>query len=103
MQLKLNPDKFDELQAVFIGEVIDTVRIKLVEAGVKGLEIEEITANIALSIASTIDDTAGIEVNGVEVHPYLTFRDEDDKLIHSGDNSYTYEFVHAALKKLFDV
>ena len=103
MQLKLNPDKFDELQAIFIGEVTDKVRIKLEEAGLKGLEMEEITANIAFSIASTIDDTSGIEANGVEVHPYLTFRDEDDNLIHSGDNSYTYEFVRGALKKLFDV
>ena len=103
MQLKLNPNKFDELQAIFISEVIDKVRLKLEEAGVKGLEMEEITASIAFSIASAIDDTSDIEVNGVEVHPYLTFRDEDDNLIHSGDNSYTYEFVRGALKKLFDV
>ncbi len=103
MQLKLNPDKFDELQAMFIGEVIDKIRIKLVEAGLKGLEMEEIAANVAFSIASTIDDTSGIEVDGVEVHPYLTFRDEDGNLIHSGDNSYTYDFVPGALKKLFDV
>ena len=103
MQLKLNPDKFDELQVIFIAEIIDKIRIKLQEAGLKGLEMEEITANIAFSIASTIDDTSGIEVDGVEVHPYLTFRDEDDNLIHSGDNSYTYDFVCGALKKLFDV
>ena len=103
MQLKLNPDRFDELQVLFIREVIDKIRIKLEEAGLKGLEMEEITANIAFSIASTIDDTSGIEVDGVEVHPYLTFRDEDDNLIHSGDNSYTYDFVAGALKKLFDV
>ncbi len=40
MQLKLNPDKFDELQAIFIGELVDKVRIKLEEAGLKGLEKE---------------------------------------------------------------
>lgn len=103
MQLKLNPDKFDELQAIFIAEIIDKVRIKLEEAGLKGLEMEQIAANIAFSIASTIDDTSNIEADGVEVHPYLTFRDEDDNLIHSGDNSYIYEFVPGALKKQFDV
>jgi len=103
MQLKLNPDKFDELQDLFIGEVTDKVRVKLLEAGITGLEMEEITANIAFSIASTIDDTSGIEIDGVEVHPYLTFRDEDDNLVHSGENSYTYDFVRGALKKLFDV
>lgn len=103
MQLILNQDKFDELQAKFITEVIDKIRIKLLEAGLTGLEMEEITANIAFSIASTLDDTSGIEVDGVEVHPYLTFRDEDDNLIHSGENSDTYNFVRGALKKLFDV
>ncbi|MCB1773296.1 MAG: hypothetical protein KDI88_06735 [Gammaproteobacteria bacterium] len=103
MQLTTNIDKFDELQALFIREICDKVRIKLEEAGIKGLEMEEITASIAFSIASTIDDTSGVEVDGVEVHPYLTFRDDDDNLVHSGDNSYIYEFVPGALKKLFDV
>lgn len=103
MELKLNPDKYDELQALFIREIIDKIRIKLVEAGLTGLEMEEIAASIAFSLASTIDDTTAIEVDGVEVHPYLTFRDENDDLIHSGDNSYTYDFVLGALKKLFDV
>lgn len=103
MQLKINTDKFDELQALFIREVIDKVRIKLEEAGVQGLEMENIAGAIAFSIASTIDDTSGVEVDGVEVHPYLTFRDDDDNLIHSGDNSYIYEFVPSELKRLFDV
>ena len=103
MELRNDPDKFDELQELFIGEVIDKIRIKLEEAGLKGLEMEEVAGAIAFSLASTIDDTSGIEVDGVEVHPYLTFRDEDDNLVHSGDNSYIYEFVPGALKKLFDV
>ena len=103
MQLTVNTDKFDELQALFIREVIDKVRIKLEEAGIKGLEMEEIAGSIAFSIASTLDDTSGIEVDGVEVRPYLTFRDDDDNLVHSGDNSYIYDFVPGELKRLFDV
>jgi len=103
MQLKLDPDTFEELQTLFIGEVIDKVRIKLAEAGLKGLELEDITGSIAFSIASTIDDTSDIEAGGVEVHPYITFPDGDDNLIHSGENSYTYDFVRGALKERFDV
>ena len=103
MQLKINEEKFDELQAILIREIIDKVRIKLTEAGLTGLHMEEITADIAFSIASTIDDTSDIEADGVTVHPYLTFRDEDDNLIHSGDKSYIYEFVRGALKDVFDV
>lgn len=103
MQLKLDPDSFEELQALFIGEIIDKVRLKLEEAGLQGLQMEEITGAIAFSIASAIDDTADIEVDGVEVHPYITFRDADDNLVHSGENSYLYEFVRGALKDRFDV
>ncbi len=103
MQLKINIDQFDELQSLFIREVIDKVRVKLEEAGINGLPMEDIAGAIGYSIASTIDDTAGIEIGGVAVHPYLTFRDDDDNLIHSGDNSYLYEFVQPELKRLFDV
>ena len=103
MELKLDTDKFNELQAIFIGDIIDKIRIKLVEAGLSGLEMAEIAASIAFSIASDIDDTSGIERDGVECHPYLTFRDEDGNLIHSGENAYTYEFVRSELKRLFDV
>ena len=101
MQLTLDTSKFEEHQAIFISEMVEKIKIKLQEAGVDPEKLEDLTANIALSVASTIDDTAGIEVDGVEVHPYLTFRANDDEIIHCGENSYTYEYVYGAMKKLF--
>lgn len=101
MELKLDFDKFDELQAIFIQEIIESVKIKLQEAGLEEQPLEDITASIALSIASIIDDTSGIEANGVEVKPYLTFRTSDEELVHCGENSFTYEHVYGVLKKLF--
>jgi hypothetical protein len=44
---------------------------------------------------------AAIESDGVEVRPYLTFRVDDDVLIHCGENSCTSEFVYKTLNKLF--
>jgi hypothetical protein len=44
---------------------------------------------------------AAIESDGLEVRPYLTFRADEEVLIHCGENSYTNEFVHLTLKKLF--
>ena len=41
------------------------------------------------------------EADGVEVHPYLAFRANDEEIIHCGENAYTYEFVYGAMKKLF--
>jgi hypothetical protein len=101
MQLELEPSKFEEYQVIFIAEIVEKVRIKLQEAGVGPEKLEDLTASIALSIASIIDDTTVIEADGVEVHPYLTFRSNDDEIVHCGENSYTYEFVYGAMQKLF--
>ena len=101
MKLTLETSKFEEHQAIFTAEIVEKVKIKLQEAGVGQEKLEDLTAGIALSIASTIDDTAGIEANGTEVHPYLTFRTNDIELIHCGEISYTYEYVYGTMKKLF--
>jgi hypothetical protein len=101
MKLTTDTSTFEEQQALFISDIVEKITIKLKEAGVAAEKMEDLTASIALSIAATIDDTASIEVNGVEVHPYLTFRVSDDEIIHCGENSYTYEFVYGAMKKLF--
>ncbi|NEX21882.1 hypothetical protein G3480_16470 [Thiorhodococcus mannitoliphagus] len=101
MKLTLASSKFDEQQMIFTAEIVERIKLKLQEAGVNGEKLEDLTASIALSITGVIDDMAGIEANGLEVHPYLTFRTDDDELIHCGENAYTYEHVYAAMKKLF--
>ena len=101
MKLTLSHEKFGELQALFTAEIVERIKIKLQEAEVDAEKIEDLTASIALSVAGVIDDLAGIEVDGQEVHPFLTFRTDEDELTHWGENSYTYEQVYGAMKKLF--
>ncbi len=101
MQLKIDAEKFDEHQQIFIREIIEQVRFKLAAAGVSGDQLKEITGEIAFSIASTIDDTAKIEFEDVEVRPYLTFLTDDDQLIHGGENSYTHEYVASLMAEAF--
>ncbi|MEA3640668.1 MAG: hypothetical protein VBE63_12090 [Lamprobacter sp.] len=102
MELILDPEKFDEHQAIFIAEMVKKIKIKLQEAGLKEEDVPTLTANIAFSIASIIDDTSAVEHDDVEGRPYLTFRTEDDRLIHCGENAYTYEHVFGVLRSLFD-
>ena len=102
MNLKLEPEKHEKYQQSLIREIVQTIMVKLVEAGLEGEKLEEVTASISFSIASIIDDTTAIEADGVAVNPYLTFRDGDDEVIHCGENAYTYEFVRGVLKELFD-
>jgi hypothetical protein len=100
MQLNLDPTLFDEQQFILVRELVQSIRLKLQEAGLSGEKLEEVTASIAFSVASTIDDTSAIEIDGKEVHPYLTFRTSDETLTHCGENSYTHEFVYEVLQIL---
>lgn len=103
MKLTLDEKKFDALQAALIREVVHEVTARLRVAGLQGHDLEEAVAGVAFGVAAAIDDAAAIEVDGVEVKPYLTFRGADDALIHCGENSATYGHVYGALKELFDV
>ena len=101
MELKFDVEQFDKYQAILIDEIAQRVKIKLLEAGMEGEQLEDNVAKITFSIASVIDDMAAIESDGIEVRPYLTFRADEDVLVHCGENSNTNEFVHLTLKKLF--
>ena len=101
MQLKTDADTFDEHQKLLIREIIEQIRFKLAAAGYRGDKIKDLVCDIAFSVASTIDDTAKIESEGTEVRPYLTFRDEDDQLIHCGENSYMHEYVSSLIDEVF--
>lgn len=100
MQLNLNANLFEEQQVIFVRDLVTSVRVKLQEAGLEGEKLNDTTASIAFGIASMIDDTAAIESDGTEVHPYLTFRTSDEDLTHCGENSYTHEFVYEVMKKM---
>jgi len=101
MQLNLDQALFDDQQAILVRELVQNIRVKLQEAGLRGPKLEEATASIAFSVASTIDDTSALESEGQEVHPYLTFRTSDQALTHCGENSYLHEFVYEMLQDLF--
>ncbi len=102
MQLNLDSTQFEEQQMLLVRELVQSIRVKLQEAGMTGNKLEDTTASIAFSVASTIDDTSAIEADGTEIHPYLTFRTSDDELTHCGENSYTHEFVYEALPSLIE-
>lgn len=102
MQLKTDADQFDQLQQIFIREIIEQIRLKLAEAGYRDEELKEVTGNIAFSIASTIDDTARIEFDGISVRPYLTFVTGNNELVHGGENSYSHEYVADLMNEIFD-
>ena len=62
--------------------------------------MRDLTASIAFSIASIIDDTAHIESDDEAVKPYLTYQ-SGDELVHCGENSYMHESVYNLLNRMF--
>lgn len=101
MELKFDSDLYDKYQSVLATEIAERVMVKLREAGMEGEDLAEYTASITFSIASVIDDMAGVESNGEEIKPYLTFRTGEKELLHCGENSCVNTFVYDVLKKLF--
>jgi len=101
MEPVLDVDKYEELQEKFVREIIEQIRLKLVKAGITGSSLKDLTLEIAFSVASTIDDNAAIEAEGIEVHPYLTFLVNENQIIHCGENSFTHEFVTTQLDQVF--
>jgi intein/homing endonuclease len=101
MRLNVDEKVFEEQQVLLVRELVQNISVKLREAGLDGKKLEEATAGIAFSVVSVIDDNAGIEVEGTEVHPYLTFRTGDDELTHCGENAYLHEFVYEVLQSLY--
>lgn len=101
MEPVLDVDKYEAFQERFVREIIEQIRLKLVKAGISGNDLKDLTLEVAFSVASTIDDTAAIESEGDEVHPYLTFLANENQIIHCGENSFTHEFVTSELEKVF--
>ena len=99
MELQLNLAKFEERQAIFVTELAKTIQVKLTEAGLEGGKVNELTGALAFSITCMIDGISGIEADGIEVQPYLTFQ-VDDELVHSGENSFMHELIYDVLGKL---
>jgi hypothetical protein len=101
MEQIIDIDKYEALQELLVREIIEQIRLKLMEAGLSGEQLLELTGNIAFSVTSTIDGNTIIEGDGMEVHPYLAFSGEDEQLIHCGENSFSHEFVAGIMEQVF--
>jgi len=101
MKLLTDPEEYMKQQEVFTGEMIARIADHLEAAGIKGERLKELTGKIAFEVSCMIDDVSGIEFEGVEANPYLTFLKNNEELIHLGGNSTTHEMVFGILNAMF--
>ena len=102
MKLRTDPESYMEQQEIFTGEMIARIADHLKEAGIKGDQLKELTGKLAFEVACMIDDVSGIEFDGVEANPYLTFLSKENEIIHLGGNSTTHEMVYGILNAMFN-
>lgn len=101
MELVLDSESYTEQQEILIGEIILSIKDTLEEVGIIGDVAKEATIKLAFKIACDLDATAGIEFDGIEVNPLVTFIGENKKLIHCGGSSYMHKYVHGITCAVF--
>jgi len=101
MELKIDIEQYETLQEGFVAEIIQQIRLKLMAAGITGDQLIDLTGEIAFSVTSTLDGNTMIERDGLDIHPYLVFSNDEDQIIHCGENSFTHEFVADEMDSAF--
>ena len=101
MQLKNDGDKFDELQSIFIGGIIDEIKVQLEEAKLPNDKVRELLENISFSVATILDGSRSVEYEGVEASPVVTFQDGEKDLVYPGGNSWMHEYVFGTISDIY--
>lgn len=101
MQLKNDGDKFDELQSIFIGGIIDEIKVQLEEAKLPNDKVKELLENISFSVATILDASRSVEYEDVEASPVVTFQDGEKDLVYPGGNSWMHEYVFGTISEIY--
>lgn len=102
MKLTVDGDRFDKLQPWYVGVIIERIKQNLEESGIKGDRLKELCGNIAFSVCSEIDSSAGFEVDGIEYSSFLAFSSDEETMFYPGGNSYLHEYVFGVIGEIFE-
>jgi hypothetical protein len=92
---------FDRLQQAFAEELIRTVKHELENADSPPEVVRQLAGSIAFSVASLLDDVAGLERDGEAISPMLTFLVGEGELEFAGGNSWMHEYIYRLLPAVF--
>lgn len=101
MKLKQDGDKFDELQSIFIGGIIDAIKENIDEAKLPDDKARELLENISFSVATILDGSRSVEYDNVEPNPIITFQDNDKEIIYPGGSSWMHEYVFGTVGEIY--
>jgi hypothetical protein len=102
MELKEDPDSFDEWQSYFSYEILRIIKDKLSEAALPRDQVRDLSESIGFSLSTLLDGSSTFSVDGTVLTPMLTFSKDDGVLVHQGSPSDLHEYVFGNLDELFD-
>ncbi len=100
MNLEENADKFDELQSILIGGIIDAVKEHLDESSLSDEVSRDLLEKISFSVATILDGSRSVEYDGIDPNPILAFED-NGKLLYPGGSSWLHEYVFGTISEIY--
>ena len=105
MNLIQDYERFDEQQLYLVKLMVQTIRDELRRAGIVDDDVlHEATGNLAFSLATIIDGSRVMELNGAPVIPCLGFaidRDYVDIIVSEGGSSM-HEYASGVVDEVFE-
>ena len=104
IEISVDEARYDKLQLHLIGEIIRSIKTDLKEAGIAEERVADVTGDIAFSVATIIDGSRVMELEGQPLVPVLTFAEDAErtKLVARAGGSFMHEYVCATVDDLFD-
>lgn len=102
MNFEVDDDKFDLLQSVFIGGIIDSIKDEVDELGLSPDKSRELVENLSFAVAAILDGSQEVSYDGVTASPVLTFKGDNNEVICSDGGSYTHEYVSGTIDDIYD-
>lgn len=101
MNLITDGDKFDELQGILIGGIIEAIKEELESEKLQPDLVRTLVEKIAFSVAVILDGSRTVEFEGTEAYPIVTFQDEENNLVFGGGNSWMHEYVFGTISDIY--
>lgn len=104
IEVRVDEIRFDEQQLFLMGEIVRTIRSELQQAGVEEEKLADVTSDIAFSIATMIDGSRVMNLEGRPLTPFLTFAEDSERtrLVARDGGSFMHEYVHGIVDDVFD-
>jgi hypothetical protein len=100
VNLNIDGTKFDELQGILIGGIIEEIKSELESASLPPTQVRDLLEKISFSVAAILDGSRSVEFEGVEANPVVTFSVEGN-LVSGGGNSWMHEYVFGTIAEIY--